>query len=80
MKKVLYGTTALCAAGMLGATGAAADGIELGIGGYMNTLFSAGGNNATAGRDFYRGTPADEADYNPTGLWADGEVWFLGSY
>ncbi|MEQ8651733.1 MAG: porin [Kiloniellales bacterium] len=80
MKKVLYGTTALCAAGMLGATGAAADGIELGIGGYMNTLFSAGGINATAGRDSYAGTPAAAADYNPTGLWADGEVWFLGSY
>lgn len=80
MKKVLYGTTALCAAGMLGATGAAADGIELGIGGYMNTLFSAGGINATAGRDFYSGDPAPEPDYNPTGLFADGEIWFLGSY
>ncbi len=77
MKKVLYGTTALCAAGVLGATGAAADGIELGIGGYMNTMFSAGGINGTAGRDFL-GT--SKPDYNVTGLWADGEVWFLGSY
>ncbi len=80
MKKVLYGTTALCAAGMLGATGAAADGIELGLGGYMNTLFSAGGINATAGRDFVGGTAPDEPDYNPTGLFSDGEIWFLGSY
>ncbi len=87
MKKVLYGTTALCAAGMLGATGAAADGIELGLGGYMNTMFSAGGINATGGRDYVRGSdgtlsaPGSGApDYNPTGLWADGEIWFLGSY
>ncbi len=78
MKKVLYGTTALCAAGMLGATGANAEGIELGLGGYMNTLFSAGGINATGGRDF--GGTATKPDYNPTGVWADGEVWFLGSY
>ena len=77
MKKVLYGTTALCAAGMLGASGAAAEGIELGLGGYMNTLFSAGGINATGARD-YGGSV--EPDYNATGLWADGEVWFLGSY
>jgi hypothetical protein len=69
MKKVLYSTTALCAAGMLGATGAAADGIELGLGGYMNTLFSAGGLN----------NDSDE-DYNETGVWNDGEVFFLGSY
>ncbi len=77
MKKVLCGTTALCAAGMLGSSGAMADGIELGLGGYMNTLFSAGGINATGGRDF-GGTA--EPDYNPTGVWADGEIWFLGSY
>ncbi|GAB5470052.1 MAG: hypothetical protein Kilf2KO_30820 [Rhodospirillales bacterium] len=86
MKKVLYGTTALCAAGMLGASGAAADGIELGLGGYMNTMFSAGGINATGGRDQTRDddgnlvAPGAAPDYNATGLWADGEVWFLGSY
>lgn len=67
MKKVLYSTTALCAAGMLGATGAAADGIELGLGGYMNTLFGAGGINS-------------DTDYNETGIFHDGEVHFLGSY
>jgi len=77
MKKVLYGTTALCAAGMLGATGAAADGIELTLGGYANTLFSAGGINATAGRQF--GGSA-EPDFNPTGVWADGEIHFNGRY
>ncbi len=93
MKKVLYGTTALCAAGMLGATGASADGIELGLGGYMNTMFSAGGINATGGRDRFPtdlsggslgettlGSASGEPDYGPTGVWADGEIWFLGSY
>ncbi len=77
MKHSLYATTALCAAATLGAGVAEADGIKLGISGYTNTLFSAGGINATAGRDF-GGT--DKPDYNPTGLWADGEIWFDGAY
>lgn len=73
MKKVLYGTTALVAAGAMGAGSAAADGIELGLGGYMNTYFSAGGiSEADNGNN--------DPDYNPTGLFSDGEVFFLGRY
>jgi len=70
MKKVLYGTTALVAAGVMGAGSADAK-ISLGIGGYMNTFFSV--------------ASIDEAsnttqDYNPTGLFSDGEVHFRGEY
>ena len=70
MKKVLYGTTALVAAGVLG-TGSAEAQIQLGLGGYMNTFFSV------ASIDEASGNPAD---YNATGLWSDGEVHFKGSY
>jgi outer membrane protein OmpU len=71
MKKVLYGTTALVAAGVLGAGSAAADGISMGIGGYMNTYFSVGGIDEASGSG---------VDYNSTGLFSDGEVHFKGEY
>ena len=70
MKKVLYGTTALVAAGVLGAGSAEAQ-IKLSLGGYMNTFFSV------ASIDEYSGSPYD---YNPTGLFSDGEIHFKGSY
>ncbi|GAB5470053.1 MAG: hypothetical protein Kilf2KO_30830 [Rhodospirillales bacterium] len=76
MKQTLYATTALCAATLLAGQAAKADGIELGLGGFTNTLFSAGGLNTTGSRD----DPGNDPDYNATGLWADGEIWFLGSY
>ena len=70
MKKVLYGTTALVAAGVMGAGSADAK-ISLGIGGYMNTFFSVASINES-----------DDVsqDYNPTGLFSDGEVHFKGEY
>jgi len=71
MKNVLYGTTALVAAGVLGAGSAAADGISLGLGGYMNTYFSVAGIDEASGTT---------ADYNATGLFSDGEVHFKGEY
>ena len=72
MKKVLYGTTALVAAGVLGAGTAAADGISMGVGGYMNTYFSVGGID--------EGSAAKSDDYNSTGLFSDGEIHFKGEY
>ena len=71
MKKVLYGTTALVAAGVLGSGAASADGISMGIGGYMNTFFSVGGIDEDS---------STTADYNATGLLSDGEVHFKGNY
>ena len=70
MKNLLFGTTALTTAGLL-ATGTAyaEGGIKLGIGGYMNNYFSVGDTDQeTGGVD----------DFNETGLFSDGEVWFLG--
>lgn len=71
MKKVLYGTTALVAAGVLSAGTASADGISMSVGGYFHTFFSVG--------DIDNGS-ADNADYNSTGLFSDGEIYFNGEY
>ncbi len=68
MKKLLYGTTALVAAGALTSTAAQAEeGIKLSLGGYMNQFFGAG--SLDSDRD---------TDYNSAGLFSDGEVWFVG--
>ena len=71
MKKLLYGSTALVAAGAMAVTPAAAEeGVKLGLGGYYNTFFWIGDQ--------------DEADADPrnlgaTGLFNEGEVHFKGS-
>ena len=71
MKRVLYGTTALAAAGAMAATPAAAEeGVKLGIGGYYNTFFWVGD---------YSESSNDARDFTETGLFADGEVHFKGS-
>ena len=68
MKKTLYGTTAIIAAGTLLATAAQAEeGIKLGLGGYMNNYFGVGGHDSDV-----------DTDFGPTGLFSDGEIWFLG--
>jgi outer membrane protein OmpU len=70
MKKILYGTSALVAAGALMAPSAHAveGGIQLGLGGYMNNYFGFGDRDDD-----------DGLDYNETSLFSDGEVWFFGS-
>ena len=68
MKKVLYGTTALVAAGALMASPASAEEkIKLGLGGYMNNYFGFGDTDSDA-----------DVDRGNTGLFSDGEIWFLG--
>ena len=68
MKKTLFGTTALVTAGLLASSGAhAEEGIKLGLKGYMNNFFGIGSSD-----------PNDGTDYAPTGLYSDGEVWFVG--
>ena len=68
MKKLLYGTTALVAAGALVSTTAQAEeGIKLGLGGYMNNYFGVGSLDSDT-----------DTDFNATGLFSDGEIWFLG--
>ena len=70
MKKVLYGSTALVAAGALASPAAAEEGVKLGLGGYYNTYFWVGDYDEASG---------DPRDLGPTGLYADGEVHFKGS-
>ena len=70
MKKVLYGSTALVAAGALASPAAAEEGVKLGLGGYYNTYFWVGD---------YDESDADPRDLTNTGLFADGEVHFKGS-
>jgi predicted porin len=70
MKKILYGSTALVAAGAMAATPAAAEeGVKLGLGGYYNTFFWVGD---------YDESTNDPRNLNDTGLFADGEVHFKG--
>jgi predicted porin len=70
MKKVLYGSTALVAAGAMAATPAAAEeGVKLGLGGYYNSFFWLGDYDEDA---------ADPRDLGNTGLFSDGEVHFKG--
>jgi len=69
MKNVLYGTTALVAAGALMASPASAEEkIKLGLGGYMNNYFGFGDTDSD-----------NNTDYGNTGLFSDGEIWFLGN-
>ena len=68
MKKLLLGTTALAASGALLSPAARADeSIRLTLGGYMNQYFGLGAHDSDR-----------DTDYNATGLYSDGEVWFLG--
>jgi hypothetical protein len=70
MKKALFGSTALVAAGAMAATSAVAEeGIKLGLGGYYNTFFWVGDYDEDGG---------DPRDLGSTGLFADGEVHFKG--
>ena len=50
MKKVLYGSTALVAAGALASPAAAEEGVKLGLGGYYNTYFWVGDYDEDGGR------------------------------
>ncbi len=69
MKKLLFGTTALVTgAALMSGPAVAEEGIKLGLGGYMNNYF---------GVLFSDDNDAD-TDYNATGLFSDGEIWFKG--
>ncbi len=72
MKKILYGSTALVAVSALAATPAMAQGIKLGLGGYMNNYFGVS--------DIDGDEAADGTDFNPTNLFSDGEVHFSGEF
>ena len=70
MKKVLYGTTAIVAAGaLMSSPASAAEKISLGVGGYWQTMVSFVDQDETAG-----GT-----DFQPINFRQEGEVHFKGS-
>lgn len=70
MKKVLYGTTALVAAGAMAAVPAAAEeGVTLGLGGYYNVAMGLGGFDESS---------SEPRDFGFGGFYADGEVHFKG--
>ncbi len=66
MKKLLYGTTALVAAGMIGTGAQAADKIKMGVGGYFQTSLAYGSQDDDAGRRNHK-------------LAREGEIIFNGS-
>ncbi len=71
MKKSLYGSTALVAAGAIGAVPAAAEeGVQVGVSGYLNTHFGFVGINEDGG---------DPRDFGNTAQITDGEVHFKGN-
>ncbi len=71
MRKSLYGTTALVAAGALAASPAMAEeGITLGLGGYYNTYLGVGSIDEAS---------TETRDFHNSGIFADGEVHFKGS-
>ncbi len=66
------GTTALVAAATLPLASASAQGIKLGLGGYMNNFFGVG--------DIDSDEAFSDDDFNPTNLFSDGEVHFSGEF
>ena len=70
MKKLLYGTTALVAAGCLANSAFAADKIQLGVGGYFQAVFAVGDEDDGAGEG------ADGRREH--GLFREGEIIFNG--
>ncbi len=68
MKKVLLGTSALIAAGLLAAPASAAEKIKLGLGGKMEQYFGVISTEDTA-----------TTDWTSTGIWTDTEVYFSGA-
>lgn len=69
-------SSALYAVSALFPTPLAADGVSVRLGGYSNSLFSAGSINGGTSRD----DPADSADYGNTGLWQNTKLQLSGRY
>lgn len=81
MKKILYGSTALVAAGLLVSGAEAAEKIKLGVGGYFQQVFVAADEDDGLGTDGVRGTADDEpaANRRSHGFAKELEIHFKGS-
>ncbi|MBF0268070.1 MAG: porin [Alphaproteobacteria bacterium] len=73
MKKVLFGTTALVAAGMFGTAAQAAEPIKLSVGGFMNQFMAIGDV------DSYTYATGRVREYGNVSLVSDTEVHFKGA-
>lgn len=71
MKKLLYGTTALAAVGLVAGSAGAADKIKMGVGGYFQSFLVYGSQDDSAGE------PA--ANRRNTAVKQEGEIIFNGS-
>jgi outer membrane protein OmpU len=71
VKRVLLGTTTLCATSLLATTAMASDGVKLSLGGYMTNALGV------AFDDDGNGEAGD--DQNAVGVGTDAEIYFLGS-
>lgn len=70
MKKLLLGTTALVAGGMLSAPAFAADPIKLNVGGYFGTFLVLGNGGHKTGATTNRDAGVS--------IYYEGEIWFIG--
>lgn len=75
IRQLLTTSTTLVAVGVLTTPMARADGIELGVGGYMNNFFAVGDVDSDSAAS--PGTDGS-GDFNESGLFSDGEIHFQG--
>lgn len=87
MKKVLLGTTALVASGLLAAPAMAADPIKINVGGYMQMFFAAGKTDshsihattyAPSTGLFTTGDSTGTVNFRTPEIRYEGELWFIG--
>ena len=81
MNKILMGTTALVAAGILAGSAAAADKVKLGVGGYFHAQLIFASQDDGTGVDLTSGTVDDEpgANRRTHKVAREGEIHFSGS-
>ncbi len=76
LRTLLFTTTACCAVSSLSFAADTDKGIKLSIGGYSNSLFSAGHINSSPSRN----DPEESPDYGATGVWQNTTFTLQGKY
>ncbi len=81
MNRILLGTTALVAAGLMAGAAAAADKVKMGVGGYFHAQMVFASQDDSAGVDLTAGSADDEPGFNRRShkLTREGEIIFSGS-
>lgn len=78
MRKILYGTTALIAAGMISTAVSAAEPVKLQLGGFMD-WYAAAMKQENSFRRAMSNAVAGDGDFNDFDIIGDGEIYFKGS-